>query len=263
MRTSIGGANVCVGGTASANNYQGTYLPSKAFDGLTTDTGLGNGWASVNTTGSDGIGSFNWLMYDFGAGNEKDIQEIVLFAPGTGGISGANMLPIAWRFQWSDDGVSWTTQRDYTFDALTPAWTYLSSRIYDVRQLGAIDIHNGKAMEVRGYRSPAPGQPTQPVYVPGGPESKITISIGRYKHDNVLGGQFKLSGSTTSLGFPAPRRVRLYEQRSGRNYGEVNTTADGLFEFRNIHQGPWVVIGLDDTGAQNGVIFSHILAVPM
>lgn len=264
MRTSIGGVNVATGGTASASNsYDANYLPAKAFDGKTIDTGAGNGWNSSNFIGTDGLASFPWLMYDFGAGNAQDIVEIVLFAPGTGGIGNVTQFPTAWHFQWSDDGVKWVTQRSYAFDSSTPAWAFATSRIYDVRTLGGIDIHNVVTMEYHGFRNPTPGSPSFPVYDPNSAAGKLTHNQLRFAYDGIRGGQYKLSGTTTSLGMPAPRRVRLYEQVGGRLHAEINTSQNGLFEFRNIHQGPWTVIGLDDTGAQNGVIFSHILAVPM
>ena len=121
MRTSIGGTNVATGGTASASSITDTYTAAKAFDGLTTDTGAGNGWAANVFAGDGGRDSRPWLKYDFGSGNDKDIQEIVIFAPGTGGLI-APELPTAWDFQYSDDNVNWKTQRSYAFDTSTTAW---------------------------------------------------------------------------------------------------------------------------------------------
>lgn len=265
MRTSLGGANVAVGGTASASSvYDATFVAAKAFDGLTEDTGAGNAWASLGRTGSDGLNSWPWLKYDFGAGNEKDIAEIVIFAPGSGGISITNLVT-SWEFQWSDDDITWNTQRSYAPDSLTAAWAYNTSRVYDVRPLGAIDVHNQVRMQFHCRNiSPPPGQPTAPVYDPESPAGQIRPCVrDRFAHDPVHGGMFKLAGSTTSLSFPAPRRVRIYYQQDGRLYAEQLTGLDGLFEFRNLAQGPWTVVGVDDTGTQNGVIYSHVLAVPM
>ena len=81
--------------------------------------------------------------------------------------------------------------------------------------------------------------------------------------DMEFGGLFKLDGTTTSLGDQVSRRVRLYQQFSGKPIAEMVTGEDGLFSFTHIEEGPWTVIGIDDTGAQNGVIFSHVKAVPM
>lgn len=264
MRTSIGGTNVATGGTASGSSINGAYTAAKAFDGLTVDTGAGNGWAAVNFAGSDGRDSRPWLKYDFGAGNEKDIAEIVIFAPGTGGL-GAAELPTAWDFQYSDDNVTWKTQRSYAFDLSTTAWALSTSRIYDVRALGPIDIHNYTLFsESAAHPTVTPGQPSAPVYDPNTPAGQLrTGDRERYYADICHGGPYKLSGSTTSLGNPVPRRVRLYYQFDGHIYAEQYTKADGMFEFRNLAIGPWTVVGIDDTATQNGVIYSHVNAVPM
>ena len=267
MRTSIGGANVATGGTASASStYSAAHAAGKAFDGLTNDTGTGNAWATTGApnVGGAGLGSFGWLQYDFGAGNEQDIVEIVIHCPGSGGMS-LNSMVTAWMFQWSDDGSSWTTQRHYSFDPSTPAWSYSTSRIYDVRPLGAIDIHNYTLFsEIAHHPYVTPGQPTAPVYDPNTEEGKMNVN-DRHRFAGDLGhpGFYKIAGTTTVLGDPAPRRVRLYHQFDGRLYAEQYTTSDGLFEFRNLEIGPWTVVGVDDTGTQNGVIYSHVNAVPM
>jgi hypothetical protein len=199
-------------------------------------------------------------MYDFGAGNEKDIQEIVIYAPGSGGSVVTNELPTAWDFQYSDDNAHWVTQRSYAFDPSTPAWTYNSSRTYDARPLGPIDIHNyaplGRIVEAR--YTPPYGDPLHPYQT-----NRPNLDCTRFYHQSYRGGLYKIAGTTTALGNPAPRRVRLYAQNSGRIYAEQNTGPDGLFEFRNLDIGPWTVVGIDDTGTQNGVIFTHINAVPM
>lgn len=263
MRTSLGGSNVATGGTPSASSqFSAAYSAAKAFDGLTTDTGAGNGWAALAFAGSDGLSSRPWIKYDFGAGNEKDIAEIVIFAPGASGLA-VNELPTAWSLQWSDDNVTWVTQRSYAFNSETAAWTFSTSRVYDVRALGAIDIRNRAAFNLARRSAPAPGQPGAPVYDPASLAGKITQNQLAYAHDPVHGGMYKLAGSTTSLGNPTARRVRLYYQFDGRLYAEQQTKADGLFEFKNLAIGPWTVVGIDDTGAQNGVIYSHVNAVPM
>lgn len=266
LRESLGGANVAKGGTASASSVFGTttYPAAKAFDGLTTDTGSGNGWASAAFAGSNGLGSRPWLQYDFGAGNYKDIAEIVIYAPGASGIA-VSELPTAWSFQYSDDGVKWVEQRAYQATAEVAAWALGTSRIYDVRPLGAINIHNQVQMQIHCRNiSPPPGQPTAPVYDPDSPSGQIRPCVrDRYAYDPTHGGMYKLAGSTTSLGSPVARRVRLYYQADGRIYAEQYTREDGLFEFKNLDVGPWTVVGIDDTGTQNGVIFSHVNAVPM
>lgn len=264
MRASIGGANVATGGTASASSiYNASHSAAKAFDGLTTDTGAGNGWAASALSGGAGLSSAPWLMYDFGAGNAKDIQEIVIFAPGASGI-GVTELPTQFDWQYSDDALAWTTQRSVAVDTTTSPWVLSTSKIFDVRPLGLIDIHNGLFLSKRAnHPYYPPGRPGQLTYDPNTTAGRNQIEPLQLWHDPVHGGMFKLLGSTTSLGLPVARRVRLYHQADGRLYREQITKSDGIFEFRNIDAGPWKVVGLDDTGAQNGVIFSHVVAVPM
>ena len=267
MRTSIGGANVASGGTPSASSSKGTYTAAKAFDGLTVNTGDGNGWASNGGYSGGtlvGMAGFDWLKYDFGAGNEKDIQEIVMFCPGTGGLTPPD-LPASFDVQYSDDNAIWTTQRALSVDTIASPWTASSSKVFDVRPLGAIDIHNTVLFDrIRHHPFLSPGQPTAPVYDPNTEAGQVrTGDRERYYADLAHGGMCRLAGTTTSLSIPAPRRVRLYHQYDGRLHSEKLTGSDGVFEFKNIEIGPWTVVGVDDTGTQMGVIYSHVSAVPM
>ena len=253
MRASIGGSNILTGGTISASDSISPYTAAKAVDGLTADTGSGNGW----------LGSYpGWLMYDFGAGNEKAIQELVIYAPGTGGLT-ADQLPTNWDLEWSDDNINWLKQRSYDFDISTSAWGLSESRVYDVRK--PVPDHSQLLFSrIASHVYTAPGEPTVPVYDPGAESGKIrALDRTRFAADLNHGGQYKLAGTTTVLGDPAPRRVRLYHQFDGRLYAEMYTAVDGAFEFRNIELGPWTVVGIDDTGTYNGVIYTHVNAVPM
>lgn len=261
MRTSLGGSNVATGGTPIASSqYSATYPATKAFDGLTTDNAFGSRWASA----VPGTGVQPWLGYDFGAGNEKDIQEIVIYVPGSTDLA-LKQFPVAFDWQYSDDNATWTTQRSVTLDVDTSPWAALTSKVIDVRSLGPVDIHNGILLqESANHPYYPPGRPDQLTYDPNSPAGRGRIDPTQYAHDPVhAAGSYKLAGSTTSLGNPVPRRVRLYYQFDGRLYAEQYTKDDGLFEFRNLAIGPWTVVGIDDTGAQNGVIYSHVNAVPM
>lgn len=93
MRVVAGGATVCTGGTAlSSGDYDGNYPPANAFDGNNATQ-----WESP------AIGNqYAWVGYDFGAGNAKDIAEIVIR---TG--NWANEYPSTFRVQASDDAYRW------------------------------------------------------------------------------------------------------------------------------------------------------------
>lgn len=264
MRESIGGSNVATGGTASASSqYSASYPASKAFDGLTTDTGTGNGWASASF--SSGVAAFPWLAYDFGESVTRDIAEIVIYVPAAGGGIALAELPTTFDWQYSDDGGIWVTQRSIALDLTTSPWAFSSSRIIDVRPLGSVSINNKTAMgKIKAVKSYPPGRPGDAIsYDPATPAGKIKIEPFTYFGNVAHGGLYRIAGSTTSLGVPSSRRVRLYHQQDGRLQAEVITGPSGEFEFRNIEIGPWCVVGVDDSGAQNGVIFTNINAVPM
>jgi hypothetical protein len=74
-------------------------------------------------------------------------------------------------------------------------------------------------------------------------------------------GNKRISGSTTVLGMPARRRVQLHEQKSGVLTDERFTRADGLYEFDNLMNTPYTIIGVDPSGEQNSVIYAHVMPV--
>jgi hypothetical protein len=95
FRASVGGADQCVGGTAIYSNQTGGFEAAKAFDDTTSTT-----WY-INQ------GTFalpQWIGYDFGAGNAKDVVEFALtcWQPGES--------PKDFQLQYSDDGSTWTTK---------------------------------------------------------------------------------------------------------------------------------------------------------
>lgn len=99
LRTSIGGSSVATGGTASASSTGFGWVPANAFDGSTG----GNGWHSGN---AGFPGTTEWLQYDFGAGNDKDIVEFAVFNR----PANVGQVPSEFRLQYSDDGVTFTTK---------------------------------------------------------------------------------------------------------------------------------------------------------
>lgn len=90
--------DVCTGGTAIASSTYGGYPPSNAFD-----TSTGSTWST------SGAGGEQWIGYDFGAGNEKDI---VAFALHT-----SSYVPTNIYLDYSDDGANWTRQSSHLNDS--------------------------------------------------------------------------------------------------------------------------------------------------
>jgi hypothetical protein len=111
MRTALGGADQCTGGTPLVSHAptSGTAASAFANDGTTTQC--------VVTPTADA-----WIGYDFGAGNEKDIIEVAYW-----GASGTNRSPGVWSVDWSDDGVEWTTA--WRVESKT-GWTTNVARVF-------------------------------------------------------------------------------------------------------------------------------------
>lgn len=92
------GPNVAVGVTASANSYlTDGYQASYAFDGIQSGS---NGWASYVA------GAPWWIKADFGAGNEKDINAIGMWAKNVG----LDEMPKNFDIRWSDNDSDYTTK---------------------------------------------------------------------------------------------------------------------------------------------------------
>lgn len=93
MMAEVGGATVAAGGSALASSNEGGQPPSNAFDGNTS------------TSWSDGTtGTYEFLGYDFGAGNEKNIKSVSILAAGAGYN---DRTPTSFRIQRSADGLMW------------------------------------------------------------------------------------------------------------------------------------------------------------
>jgi hypothetical protein len=115
LRTSIGGANVATGGTASASSVGFGWAASGAFDGSTGGTGWHSGNNTLPTTPE-------WIQYDLGAGNDKDIVEFAWAARST---YEAEQTPRDFQLQYSDNGTSWTTLYTRTEES---GWTPSETR---------------------------------------------------------------------------------------------------------------------------------------
>lgn len=249
LRTSIGGSNVATGGTASASSESsGSFTASKAFDG---DHSAGNGWMSQATASA-------WLKYDFGAGNDKDIVEVKLTTAdsyASGFYSG--YFPMFGVFQYSDDDDSWTTllyiggmvsdfAKTYTFntDDYSPHNACLSRYGFQAANIGGIPAFDK--------------------------DDGVVVSIARVtdKHGNKItrktnhSGNHHIAGTTTNAAVPVSRKVCLIDQKTNELVDVIYTTADGQFDFENIANKPFTVLGEDYSGVQNSVVFSNVAPEP-
>lgn len=98
MFTTVGGSNVCTGGTAIASSdFTGSgWSMNNAFDGAKN---VDIGWAANN------VAPPAWIGYDFGAGNEKDIVQYSFTVRSHAGSM--TQSPRIFTLQYSDDGIEW------------------------------------------------------------------------------------------------------------------------------------------------------------
>jgi hypothetical protein len=142
MRTSVGGANVCTGGTASSSNLPNSPA-SNAFDG------------SLTTYWQSGVAPTypQFLRYSFAA--PVDIVQVVLKA--TSNVTWAEYGPKDCDIQWSDDGTTWTTL--FTASGMN-VWTTSTVYTATLGFAGAIRTTQ-QSLEVLGSPSSTPARATQ------------------------------------------------------------------------------------------------------
>ncbi len=223
LRTSIGGSSVASGGTASASSeLSGVYAASKAFDGSSASS---NGWISATEVNY-------WLKYDFGSGNEKDIVEIKLYTPAaSGGSVAITYFPVFGIFQYSDDDVTWVNH------------LYIGGMEQSYNKSYVFNTSTNAAANKRTY-------------------TLLSADNKNIIRKTPFTGDYCLSGVTTNMATPVPRRICLHDQVSRQLIATTHSKADGVFEFDYLDNREFVVIGVDDSGTQNDIVFSHIAPVP-
>lgn len=98
MYESAFGENQCIGGAAFASSEVAGHTADEAFNHTFRDGGGGNDlWAGTSNTNE-------WLAYDFGLGNAKDIVAIGIVVRN----GSLDQSPNDFRVEWSDDGITWT-----------------------------------------------------------------------------------------------------------------------------------------------------------
>lgn len=82
-------------------------------------------------------------------------------------------------------------------------------------------------------------------------------SLGAARLSYGAGGSQTIIESVTRLNSPVGRRVRLYDQRSGRLWREAwSDPTTGLVTLAYLPLGPWVLYALDHTGEFEAVAIS-------
>ncbi|MBX9914089.1 MAG: discoidin domain-containing protein [Pseudomonadaceae bacterium] len=247
MAESPGGTNVCTGGTpASSSAWSATYLPAKAFDG---SNAANNGWRSAGPVSE-------WIQYDFG-GTPRDIVELKVSFPVAGTIV-LNEAPKAFVLYCSDDGIKWELRRGWSEQVFASN----EVKTYDATPIPAGSIANrirpGKA-ELR-YNSAATSQAWVASVISVRNLCRDKNSTKPYRF-NTFTGRKRIAGVTTSLGQPISRRVDLFEQKSGLLVDSIFTKDDGLYEFKEVADTTYMLVGTDVRAEQNSIVFAHVTPV--
>ena len=237
MRSSVGGADQCVGGTASGVNNVGR-PPSQAFD---------NSTATIWHDGATGGGTTR-LSYDFGA--PKDIVEMLVTNASGTGLYGRNYAPAGCWVQWSDNGTTW----------------FFGTPVVDM--IGITE--DAQTMLLQGVTDgPLPARASGktirlPDRWPAGPSYPRTTGA-YFRHDVIDGGAYRIAGNVAIDGTPSvpvKRRVRLFQRLTGRLVREVWSATDGTFAFEKIALGEYLVISDDYTRLYNAVVADAVVSVP-
>lgn len=248
LATSAGGPQGAVGGTAIASSFRiAVESPDKAFDGSSTTS-----WC---TTADASIPAF--IGYDMGAGNSLDVAEVRMSVLSD---MGTTSYPRSFAMVYSDDGLHWYVHKAWGEQAFQSG----VEKAFDATPVQANQVYNRvfKELVLRNDQANV-GPPTLRKTLPFG------VMDGGLRHHTAprvmtpFTGNYFIQGTTTALGEPLARRVDLYDQRSGQLVRKAFSKADGAFLFDYIGQGPWTVVGVDQSAEQNSVIYAHVTPSPM
>lgn len=236
LRTSVGGANVATGGTASASHTFGGNSAANAFDGNATTF-----W---NASSGLIAGEPVWLAYDFGAGNDKDIVEYVVTVDSSAGTG----IPEGGYLQYSDNGTTWVT--------VSSGFKMSAFGSVTVPVLGDAAAPKGRKTYGRKFLGWA------------NPEAFRLKGRGqRARIDALDGGRFKIVGTLKVKGTPdtpVARKVLLFEYRSMRVIRETwSNPVTGAYAFNLIKNQQYVVLADDYTATYRAVVADKILPEAM
>lgn len=234
MRGSIGGANLCIGGTPTGPG--GT--SANAYDGNSSTW-----WESTSEQlplRAPRIG------YQFAS--PVEIAEVVLT-----NNSNSSMLSSYGVLAWSDDGTTYTPVSPAF--ALSPAASgSVTVSGFEVEASVGSAGHDGSVVLFGDWAALSPDDPG-------------VVASGSAATADPHGGQCHVAGDVAIAGTPdAPvsRRVRLFDKASGALMRELWSDAvSGAYDFVNIRDGAVIVTAEDHTAIYNAVVSDAVLPVPM
>ena len=226
LRTSVGGANVATGGTATAAS--GT--AANAFD------------ANNATNWALSSGTIGWIQYQFGSA--QDIVEHAITAPS----ATMTNAPNRWTLQWSDDGSNWTS---LAIVGGQTGWGSNEKRVFTHSSYpAAIGVATLLTSYIPAVQAAAPAFTT-----------KATL-----RNDAGLQTSPMISGTVKENGTNVARTVRAYCRLTGECLGQtVSNASTGAFSINARGKTDnCYVVALDDlTDAinYNAVIYDLVIPV--
>jgi hypothetical protein len=202
MRATSGGADQT--GTASNaisdSEFSGSFLDDYAFNG----TG-GGFWVSSNAGGTYGT---HWIGYDFGAGNEVEVREIVWSKRPDS--FGQNESPVVGLVEYSDDNVTWTI-----------SWSFYTPATW------------GTGAETRTFTAPTGGGylfwRIRATAVQGG--STFPWGTGELEFKETAGGADQAAGGYPQSSPPfsgVVTAVNAFDNNNTTNFDNAATIAGGI-----------------------------------
>lgn len=220
MHTSIGGSDVCSGGTAGGTSINASFPASNAFDGNLSGT-------DCQTTATPST-----ISYQFATA-----QTIVEYAITASATLAATFAPETWTFEYSDDGSTWTIA-GYARGQVS--WSTSETRTFPVNA-GAETGQQLKALrQAVTYTLPTPGAVKQGIAPTPGPH---TVSGTAYV------------GGVATAGII----VRAYAKTTGEFIGQATTGGGGTYSIKcGVNWGDVYVIGFDPTTYQS-IAFDEVV----
>jgi hypothetical protein len=223
MRSSVGGANLCTGGTALGTAANSTSV-ADAFDGSNSTV-----WYSFTNGGPIPL-----LGYQFAA--PVSVVEMWVRLPGAASsFPGVTYGPAALQPLYSDDGVTWHTGSVTGVAAHLGndgelAWLVADTPV-EYRLAGSTGVLSGRAW-------------TNPL-------QNMLARNSSVLNDHYYGGPLRIAGAVKIDGsppVPVRRRVRLYHQLSGRLVRETWSDATtGAYAFEKLAPAEYEVRASDQT----------------
>lgn len=234
MRSSIGGANLCTGGTPTGPG--GT--PANAYDGS------GSTW--WESTSEQLPLRTPRIGYQFAS--PVEVAEVVLT-----NNSNSAMLSSYGVLAWSDDGTTYTPVSP-AFALSTAASGSVTVSGFEVEASVGSAGHDGSVVLFGDWAVAPPDEPG-------------AVATGSAANADPHGGQHRVAGDVAITGTPdtpVRRRVRLLDKASGALMREVwSDAATGAYDFPNIREGETIVLAEDHTAVFNAVVSDAVLPVPM